>query len=377
MRTYQICTKTIMDTSDSNIRFDDEGVSEYYHNFEQRITPTWHTDERGEQELQKMVDRIKAAGKGKPYDCIIGLSGGIDSSYLIYLAKEKWGLRPLAFHVDAGWNSNISVSNIEALVNGLNLDLFTEVIDWPEMCDLQSAFLRAGVPDVDLPQDAAYFSALYKFAVKHSIKWVLTGANYATECIRQPTEWGGYYLDSLYIKDVHRNFGRIPLRKFPLSDILTYRLIYKTIYGMKVGKPLNFVPYLKDDATKCLTDRFGWKAYGHKHHESRFTRFVEVFWQPTKFGFDPRRAHFSSLILTGQMTREEALRRIASPELDEITMNLETEFVLDKLEMSRSEFEDILRGPNRTFRDFKNKLPLISLGAYLMKMTGAEKRLYK
>ncbi len=181
-----------MDTSDPNIVFDSDGVSDYYHNFVNTIKPNWHTDERGHRELMRNADIIRKLGQGKEFDCIIGLSGGLDSSYAAYVAKEVMGLRPLIFHVDAGWNTQQAVSNIEKMVNGLGLDLYTEVINWEEMKDLQRAFLKAQISDQDLPQDAAFFSALYKFAHKYRIKYVLTGANYSTECCREPEEWGGY-----------------------------------------------------------------------------------------------------------------------------------------------------------------------------------------
>ena len=302
-RRHQICTQCIMDTSDSKIIFDGRGACEYCNNYHQNIQPNWHTDERGASELSRIVEEIREHGRGRDYDCIIGLSGGVDSSYVTYLAKAKLGLRPLVFHVDAGWNTQQATNNIEKLIDGLGLDLHTEVVDWEEMKDLQLAFLKAQVPHIDMPQDHAFFAALYNFAAKHGFRYVLTGANYSTECIREPLEWHYHASDLRQLKDIHRQFGSRPLKTFPLADILKFRIYYRYVKGLRVIKPLNYVPYFKEPAMQELVERFGWQRYAHKHYESRFTRFYEGYWLPKKFGFDKRRAHFSSLIVTGQLSR--------------------------------------------------------------------------
>lgn len=375
---YKICSSCIMDTSDSKISFNDVGECEYCTNFKKNIMPSWDTGPLGEKKLLALADKIREQGKGKDFDCIIGLSGGLDSSYTAYIAKEKMGLKPLLFHVDAGWNTEQSVANIEKLVDGLGLDLYTEVIDWEEMKDLQTAFLKSNIADQDLPQDAAFFSALYKFARKHNIKYVLTGANYSTECCREPEEWGGYPgIDKKLFKDIHKRFGKNSLNKFPLVDILVYKLYYKYVLGMKVVKPLNLVPFNKSEAEQLLFDRFGWNKYLHKHHESRFTRFYEDYWMPRKFGYEKRRAHFSSLIMTGQMSREDALSRISKPEMDEQFLLQEFEYVANKLDLTVDELKEIFNSENKTYRDYKNKRPLISIGAYVMQMFGLEKRLFR
>ncbi len=378
MRPYQICTKTIMDTSDPNIIFDQDGVSDYYHNYKNEIEPSWHTDEKGRRELEILSDKIRKEGKGKDFDCIMGLSGGLDSSYAAYLAKEVMGLRPLIYHVDAGWNTQQAVGNIEKIINGLGLDLFTDVINWEEMKDLQVAFLKAQISDQDLPQDAAFFSSMYKFARKNKLEYIITGANYSTECCREPEEWGGYPgIDKTLFMDIHGKFGKRPLRTFPLVDILTYKIYYRYIYGMKVVKPLNLVPYIKKDAEALLASKFGWEPFQHKHHESRFTRFYEDYWMPRKFGYHKRRAHFSSLILTGQMTREEALIRIAKPELSEQVLQQEFEYVANKLDLTVEELQAIFEGENKTYNDYKNKRKIIGLGSTMMSILGLEKRLFR
>lgn len=378
MADYQICTRCIMDTRDPRITFDANGVCDYCNNFNATIKPNWHTDQRGEAELMALADKIKAHGRGKDFDCIIGLSGGLDSSYAAYVAKEKMGLRPLLFHVDAGWNTDQAVGNIEKLVDGLGLHLYTEVINWEEMKDLQVAFLRSQIADQDLPQDGAFFSGLYKFAREHRIKYVLTGANYSTECCREPEEWGGYPgIDKTLFKDIHRRFGTRPLKSFPLTDILIYKVLYQRLLGMEVVKPLNLVPYIKKDAEDTLEQKFGWKRFQHKHHESRFTRFYEDYWMPRKFGYEKRRAHFSSLIMTGQMTREAALERIAKPELDEQFLKGEFEYVANKLDLTVEQLKEIFEGENKTYHDYRNKRFLIGVGSRVMSALGLERRLFR
>src|SRR5690606_25585973 len=300
------------------------------------------------------------------------------SSYAAYVAKEIMGIRPLIFHVDAGWNTDKAVGNIEKLVNGLNLDLYTEVINWEEMKDLQVAFLKSQIADQDLPQDYAFFSALYKFARKHNINYVLTGGNFSTECCREPEEWGGFPgIDVRLVKDIHSKFGTRPLKTFPLVDILSYKIYYKYVYRMGVFKPLNLVPYIKEDAEKLLIDKFGWEPFQHKHHESRFTRFYEDYWLPRKFGYQKRKAHFSSLILTGQMTREEALERVSKPELAEEFLQKEFEYVAHKLDLTTEQLQGIFEGENKTYKDYKNKMGIIKFGARAMQKLGLEKRLFR
>lgn len=378
IRTYQICNDCIMDTTDKTISFDEHGRCVYCNNFHTSILPNWHPDARGEAKLLETVKKIKAQGKGKNFDCIIGLSGGLDSSYLTYIAKEKLGLRPLLFHVDAGWNTDQAVGNIEKLVDGLGLDLYTEVINWEEIKDLQVALLKSQIPHQDIAQDTAFFSTLYKFARENKIKYILTGGNYSTECVREPEEWGAYPgTDKTFIMDIHSKYGKFPLSTFPIVDVLISKIYYKYIIGMQVYKPLDFIPYIKKDAEALLEERFGWKKFQHKHHESRFTRFFEDYWLPRKFGFDRRHAHFSSLILTGQMTRQDALDRITAPELDEHFLDREFEYVAHKLDLTVTELSEIFNGKNKTSYDYKSKRALIEIGSKMLTLFGLEKRLYK
>jgi N-acetyl sugar amidotransferase len=376
--TYRVCSNCIMDTTDPGITFDERGWCDYCRNYYENIKPNWHPDERGARELAPTIEKIRESGKDRQYDCIVGISGGVDSSYVAYLAKEKFGLRPLVYHVDTGWNSQTSVTNIQKVVDGLGLDLHTDVIQWQEMKDLQVAFFKAQVANVDIPQELALFSSLYNHAVESGIKYVLTGANYSTECVREPNEWGAYYpTDLRYVKDVHRRFGQRPLKTFPATDIFTYRLYYTFIKGMKVVRPLNNVPYTKDGAIRLLTERFGWQPYAQKHYESRFTKFVESYWLPRKFGFDRRKAHLSSLILTNQLTRAAALERVATPELSEREMAQEFEYVAKKLDLTVAELQQLFEGKNKTYRDYKNKMPLITLGNRVTRLLRMERRVVR
>lgn len=376
-RNYQICNNCVMDTTDSKIVFDDRGVCDHCNRFYTNILPNWHTDDRGLNALAIMVEKIKKEGEGKDFDCIMGMSGGIDSSYLTYIAKEKLGLRPLVFHVDGGWNSQIAVNNIEKLVTILNLDLYTEVIDWEEMRDLQLAFFKSGVSHIDLPQDHAFFATMYNFAEKYNIKYILTGANIATECVRNPLEWLYYGTDTVQIKDIHAKFGQQPLKKFPLSNILRHKFYLRYIKGIEVITPLNFVPYNKEEAMQFLVDRFGWQKYPQKHFESRFTRFYEGYWLPKKFGYDTRKVQFSSLILTNQMSRAEAIEKLSKPAFDEETIANDFEFIATKLGISVEELQGYLDSPNKTVNDYKSQQGLFNLGSKLLTIFGVEKRMEK
>lgn len=371
-RPYQICTNCVMDTTDAKITFDSRGVCDHCNTFYKKVLPNWHTDERGERELLNLAADIKKTGEGKDFDCIIGMSGGIDSSYLTYIAKEKLGLRPLVFHVDAGWNSQEAVNNIERLVDKLGLDLYTEVIDWEEMRDLQLAFFKSGVPHVDTPQDHAFFATMYKFAEQHRIKYILTGANLSTECIRNPIEWMYYQSDSIQVRDIHRHFGARPLVNFPLTSILRHKIYLPYVKGIKVVRPLNFGPYVKEEAVRLLVEKFGWQPYPQKHFESRFTRFYEGYWLPKKFGYDTRRVQYSSLIVTKQMTREEALEKLKQPALDAATVKQEFEYVATKLGITVAELQGYLDGPNKTYKDYKSQESFYTVGAGVMKLLGLE-----
>jgi hypothetical protein len=337
-----------MDTSDSKIVFDDKGICDHCNNFSKNVLPNWHPNDIGAAMFRRMVDRIKDSGKGKPFDCIIGMSGGLDSSYLLHLAVTEFKLRPLVFHVDGGWNTDLAVSNIQMLVERLGLDLYTEVINWQEMRDFQLAFFKSGVPHIDLPQDHAFVATLYHFANKHDIKYILNGGNFSTECVRNPKEWLYYGTDMAQIKDIHRQFGTIELRTYPFSSVLFHKVYLRYIRGVQVIKPL-------------------------KHFESRFTRFYEGYWLPTRFSYDTRRVQYSSLILSDQMTRDEALERLKKPAYDPETIDEDFEYIATKLGISVKELRFYHEMPLKTYKDYKNREWMFDLGAKTLKSLGIER----
>lgn len=371
-RTYQVCGNCVMDTTDSAISFDEDGICDHCRTFHHEIKPNWRTDAHGRAKLDRLASEIRRAGEGREFDCIIGVSGGIDSSYLTYIAKTEMNLRPLVFHVDAGWNSQEAVNNIEKLIEHLNIDLYTEVIDWEEMRDLQLAFFKSGVPHIDMPQDHAFFATMYKFATENDIKYILTGANYSTECVRNPIEWMYYQSDSVQLLDIHSRFGSRPLVKFPTTSILWHKLYLPYVKGIRVVRPLNFVPYLKENAIRLLSERIGWQPYPQKHFESRFTRFYEGYWLPTRFSYDTRRVQFSSLILTGQMTRKEALERLDTQAQHPEMLAHDFDFVATKLGISADELRSYLSAPKHTYRDYKSQQHIYAVGAPMMRLLGLE-----
>jgi len=372
-REQRICSNCVMDTSDSQIVFDADGVCDHCNSFKRDVLPNWFPNETGKAMFRDLVATIKNSGKGKPFDSIMGLSGGLDSSYLLHLAVSEFGLRPLVFHVDGGWNTDIAVNNVQMLVEKLGLELYTEVINWEEMRDFQLAFFKAGVPHLDIPQDHAFIATLYHFANKHGIRYILNGSNYSTECVRNPLEWLYYGTDMAQIRDIHGRFGTRPLHTYPFSSILFHKLYLRYIKGVKVVKPLNWLPYTKAQATAALSERYGWRTYPQKHFESRFTRFYEGYWLPTRFGYDTRRVQYSSLILTGQMSREEALKKLEHPAYDRATIADDFEYVANKLGISVEELRHYHTMPRKTYRDYRNQEWLFSLGANTLKALGIER----
>ena len=371
IKKYQLCNSCVMDTTDSNIIFDSDGVCDHCNTFYKKIKPNWHVGSIGKKKLLKFVDQIKTAGKNKDFDCIIGMSGGVDSSYLTYIAT-KLKLRPLVFHVDAGWNSQEAVKNIEMMIDKLNLDLYTEVIDWSEMRDLQLAFFKSGVPHIDIPQDHAFFATMYKFAEQHKIKYILTGANYSTECIRNPIEWMYYQSDLIQLRDIHKKFGNLPLKSYPTTSIFRHKIWLPYFKGISVLHPLNYIQYNKTEAIKFLIKKFDWQPYPQKHFESRFTRFYEGFWLPKKFGYDTRKVQFSSLILTGQMSRAEALKKLRKPALDKTTIRQESLYVANKLGITTDELESYMNLPNKSYKNYRSQKKIYMIGAHVMKALGLE-----
>lgn len=372
-RQYQMCTQCVMDTTDSMIVFDDKGVCDHCRSFAQHVLPNWHADERGRAELERIAAKIKKDGVKRDFDCIMGMSGGADSSYMLHVVVKELGLRPLVFHVDGGWNSKIAVHNIEVLVTKLGLDLYTEVIDWNEMRDFQLSYFKAGVPNIDVPQDHAFIAVLYEFASKYKIRYILNGGNYSTECVRNPLEWLYYGTDMAQIRDIRKRFGTISMKTYPFSGVLKHKFYLRYIRRIQVVKPLNYIPYVKAEAMRFLNKEYGWEPYPQKHFESRFTKFYEGYWLPRKFGYDTRRVQYSSLILTGQMSREEALKKLEQPAMSDEEAKHEFEYVATKLGISVQELQGYFDAPNKSYKDYKNQQAMFTLGASIMKLLGIER----
>ena len=339
-----------MDTTDPEIVFDEEGICNYCRKFKTYLGREWFPNEEGKKRLAAIVDRIKEGGKRKKYDSIMGLSGGVDSSYMAYQVN-KLGLRPLVVHVDGGWNSEVAVRNIEIIVKKLGFDLSTYVVDFEEMRDLQVSFLRSAVANQDVPQDHAFLACLYRFASEKKIKYVLSGGNLATESIL-PKAWGYNPMDSRHLKAIHKQYGQKKLKTFPTLSFFRNYLYYPYIKKLCTIRPLDYMPYIKLKAKQVLQDEVGWIDYGAKHHESRFTKFFQAYYLPKKFGYDKRIAHLSCLIVSGQLTRDEALNLMKEQLYPEHELRKDKEFIIKKLGLTKEEFEEIESLPVKSFRDY-------------------------
>lgn len=350
----RICTRCVMDESDPAITFDSHGVCNHCHKYD--VEKVLYTARYPADGLPKFVETLKTKNKNRPYDCVIGFSGGVDSSYLMHKAVKDWGLRVLAVHVDGGWNTEMAVSNIEKMVKKLGIRLNTIVIDWKEMRDLQRAFFKAQLIGQDTPQDHAFFASLYGFAVKNGAKDALNGFNLATESV-MPLSWGHSPMDAVHLRSVHKCHGEIPLKKFPVVSFSAYHFIYPYFYRMKVHTPLNFLDFKKKDAVAFLEKEYGWKDYGWKHYESRFTKFFEAVYLIEKYGYDKRRAHLASLVLSGQTTREEALEILSHRPLTAQVEKEEMEYVASKLGFKLEQMKDFMKPDGgRSHLDYDNSL---------------------
>jgi N-acetyl sugar amidotransferase len=356
---YRICTNCVMDTTDPDITFDEDGVCNHCRKFETELKPKWFPNEEGKKKLDKIIEQIKIDGKGRDYDCIIGLSGGVDSSYLAYVLRTEYPeLRILAVHVDAGWNSELAVQNIQNIVERLEIDLHTEVIDWEEMRDLQLAYLKSSLANQDVPQDHAFFATLYDQLIRHKIKYFLTGHNIATESIL-PASWGYSAMDSIQLKAIHRIYGQKKLKKFILLSFFK-KYFWNPYFGsFKTIPPLDYMEYNKQEAKKIIIEKLNWKDYGGKHHESIFTKFFQSYYLPKKFNFDKRRAHLSSLIVSGQISRESALKELENPPYNPDELNSDKEYIAKKLGISVEELDNIIALPNKYYTDYPSEKILL------------------
>lgn len=349
---YRVCTRCVMDTSDPEIQFNEQGVCNHCQKFDAVTSKTWHPNEFGKQELATVFRQLKEDGKNHEYDCIIGLSGGVDSSYLALILKD-YGLRPLVVHVDAGWNSELAVHNIERVVKHCGYDLHTHVMDWKEIKDIQLAYLKAGVANQDVVQDHAFFSSLYHYAVKNNIKYVISGGNIATESVF-PDSWHHSAMDARNLKAIHKRFGTQKLKNYKTISFFDYYFYYPFIKGMKVIRPLNFMPYNKADALETLKSEVGYKDYGRKHGESRFTKFFQNYYLPQKFSIDKRRPHLSSQILSAELTREQSLLALQQPLYEESELREDKVYIAKKLGLTLEQLEALISSPGHSYSEYPN-----------------------
>jgi len=369
---YRICTKCVMDTSDPNITFDNEGVCNHCLTYAKQIESLPKGVE-AEDQLAKLVAEIKKDGYAKEYDCIIGLSGGVDSTYVAYLVKEMLGLRPLAVHLDNGWNSELSVVNMENIVKKLNIDLYTHVIDWEEFKDIQLSFLKASTPDSEVPSDHAIFSVLRQISKKHKVKYVINGINIKTES-HHALSWSQGHSDFGYIKAVQKKFGTKKIKTFPHGNRLT---ILEDLFSKKWVNILNYIDYDKNEAKKLITDKLSWRDYGGKHYESIYTKFFQGYILPQKFGYDKRKMHLSSLICAGSISRQEALDELNLPPYPIKEQLDDKEYLIKKFKITSEEFDRIMALPPKTYYDYPSYYGKILKSKFLPRVKNIIKLLYK
>ncbi|HTO14682.1 MAG TPA: N-acetyl sugar amidotransferase [Edaphocola sp.] len=366
MRPYQICVNCVMDTTDPDIQFDEKGVCERCNQYKNRILPAWNFGLRHEEELHKILTKIKNEGAGKEYDCLLGFSGGFDSSYMLHLAVKEFGLRPLVFHVDAGWNTPFSERNVHKMVEKLGVNLKIEKINWQEVQDMQLAFFKSGVPHLDIAQDHAFVAVLDNYAKKFGIKYILNGGNISTEVIVNPSSWSYWGTDMVHIRDILSKFSTVPMKTYPFTNVLKRKIYLPYIKGIKVVKLLNLVPYIKKDAEKLLIEKYQWEPYPQKHFESILTKFIEGYWLPKRFGYDVRRPQFSSLILTNQMTRAQALEQLKFDAIPAEESKQLFAQIAKMLNITEEELNKYFTMPLKNYKEYKNKDYMYTIGAKIM-----------
>jgi len=352
MSEIKICSRCVMDTTATEITFDDKGVCNFCHQYDNVSTKDLYVDKGGEERLNNLIKKIKKDGKNRQYDVLIGISGGVDSSYVAYLVKKVYGLRALAIHLDNGWNSELAVANVEHIVKKLDIDLSTYVLDWKEFKDIQTSLKKASVSNIEIPTDHAIWALLIKTAAKHKISYIIAGNNVVTESI-MPSSWLYGSKDSKFIKSIHKQFGKVKLKTYPSLTTFDY-INYLLLKGIRWVPILNYIDFVKKDAKQLLIDELEWRDYGGKHYESIFTRFFHSYYLPVKFGYDLRKSYLSALVCSGQMSRDGALEELRHPPLDKNLLEQDRVYVLKKLGLTESEFELILNNPNKKFSDYPN-----------------------
>lgn len=352
MNTVKVCSRCIMDETAKEITFDKNGVCNFCHNYDNVLVNDVHSDKGGEKKLEKLIKKIKLKGKNSRYDVLIGLSGGVDSSYVAYVIKKKYGLRAFAVHLDNGWNTELAVANVEQIVKRLDIDLSTYVLDWKEFRDIQTSFLKSSISNIEIPTDHAIWALLIKTAAKMKIPYIIAGNNVVTESI-MPESWLYGSKDSKLIKSIHRQFGKIKMKTYPSLSTMDY-IDYLLVRGIRWVPILNYIPYNKAEAKQTLINELGWQDYGGKHYESIFTRFFHAYYLPIKFGYDLRKSYLSALVCSRQISREEALEEISKPPASKEMLEQDRDYVIKKLGLSEDEFESIVKAPIKTYADYPN-----------------------
>ncbi|MEA5099163.1 MAG: N-acetyl sugar amidotransferase [Bacteroidales bacterium] len=379
MKKNQVCTNCVMDTTDSNIIFDEKGVCERCNEYENSILPWWKHGKGNEAELKAILDKVKASGKGKEYDCILGLSGGLDSCYMLHLAVTEWGLRPFVFHIDAGWNLPVAEENIRKLCDKLGVHLHIQKLDWEELRQMQIAFFKTGHAGLDAPQDHSFIAQIDKYSMKLGVKYILNGYNISTEIVADPQSWfdgAGPTADKTYIKDVLKKHGNIKTKNYIYTSGFRHKFWIPYVKGVKTLQLLNYVPYNKKDVIETLEREYGYQSYGQKHFEDLLTKFLEAWWLPTRFGFDIRKAQLSSLVVTGQMTRDEALDVLKNPPLPEDECMALFKEVAKRLEISEEELMSYHKLPKEYIK-YKNNAWAFKIGIKLYQFLGLDRRIRK
>ena len=369
-----------MDTSDEYIEFDENGVCQRCREYEKSILPWWNYGKGHEEELNNLIAEIKRKGEGKQYDCILGLSGGLDSCYMLHLAVKEWGLRPFVFHIDCGWNLPVAESNIKKICDNLGVHLHVQKLNWKEMRQMQIAFFKTGLPALDIPQDHAFIAQIDKFSQELGVKYIMNGYNICTEVVADPASWfvgGGQTSDPTYVKDVLKKHGNVRVKDYVWTSGIKHKFFIPYFKGVKTLQPLNLVEFTKQSMIDTLVKEYGYEPYGQKHFEDLLTKFLEAWWLPKRFGYDIRRAQLSSLVVTGQMTREEALKILEEPPCSEEECMKMFKEVAKRLEVSEEQMWEWFNLPKGPQFKYNSDAWMFDLGIKLYQFLGLDKRIRK
>lgn len=380
IRQYRICQCCVMDTSDPNIVFDENGICMRCNEYKNKILPNWNYGKGHEEELKALISEIKNSGRGKKYDCILGMSGGLDSSYMLHLAVREWGLRPFVFHIDAGWNLPVAERNIQKICSKLGVHLHVQKLNFEEIRQMQIAFFKTGLSGLDVPQDHAFIAQIDKYSQTLGVKYILNGYNISTEVIADPASWfvgGGKTSDPTYVKDVLKKHGNVKVKDYVWTSGVRHKFLLPYVYGVKTIQPLNFVEFTKKSMTEILINEYDYEPYGQKHFEDLLTKFLEAWWLPKRFGYDIRRAQLSSLVVTGQMTRDEALKILEEPPCsDEEGIDMFKE-VANRLKVTEEEMMTWFKLPKVPSIKYKSDAWMFNLGIKLYQYLKLDKRIRK